>query len=263
MNWYYVEAGQQAGPVDEAQLDELARAGKIQPETLVWREGMANWQPLREARPGGVPAMAAPPVGVAVAAPAAVVAGPNEAVCAECGGVFARQEMIAYGNLHVCARCKPAFMQKLAEGAQLNTGELRYAGFWIRVGAKMVDGLILSLVFIPLFIFVVVRGANSQSFASGQFQIFVNFVQLGFFALNIAYGIFFLGKYGATPGKMACKLKVVTAEGLPISYGRAAGRAFAEILSGLICYIGYIIVGFDGQKRALHDHICNTRVIYR
>jgi uncharacterized RDD family membrane protein YckC len=60
---------------------------------------------------------------------------------------------------------------------------------------------------------------------------------------------------------MACGLKVVTPEGSPIGFGRAFGRAMAEILSGLICNIGYIIAGFDSQKRALHDHIANTRVI--
>jgi uncharacterized RDD family membrane protein YckC len=80
----------------------------------------------------------------------------------------------------------------------------------------------------------------------------------------ISYEIFFLGKYGATPGKMACKIRVVTGEGDSITYGRAAGRAFAERLSGLICYIGYLMVAFDSsQKRALHDRICNTRVIYK
>ena len=51
MNWYYVSAGQQAGPVEEAQLEDLFRTGKIQAETLVWKEGMANWQPYREVKP--------------------------------------------------------------------------------------------------------------------------------------------------------------------------------------------------------------------
>ena len=31
----------------------------------------------------------------------------------------------------------------------------------------------------------------------------------------------------------------------------------------MICYIGYILAAFDDQKRSLHDHICNTRVIYK
>ena len=53
------------------------------------------------------------------------------------------------------------------------------------------------------------------------------------------------------------------ADGSKISYQRAFGRAWADILSGMICYIGYIIAGFDKEKRALHDHICQTRVIYK
>jgi hypothetical protein len=60
MNWYYVEGGQQAGPVGDAQLDDLARQGRIAADTLVWREGMPNWQPLQSVRAGV--AVAAPPV---------------------------------------------------------------------------------------------------------------------------------------------------------------------------------------------------------
>jgi hypothetical protein len=54
MNWYYVINGQQTGPVTESQLDELARAGTIKSDTLVWAEGMANWLPYNQARGGGV-----------------------------------------------------------------------------------------------------------------------------------------------------------------------------------------------------------------
>jgi uncharacterized RDD family membrane protein YckC len=88
-------------------------------------------------------------------------------------------------------------------------------------------------------------------------------MQLVVFAINGVYSIFFVGKYGATPGKMVCGLRVVASDGGTLSYGRATGRFFAELLSGLVCYIGYIIAGFDSQKRALHDHICNTRVVYK
>ena len=42
MDWYYVDAGQQAGPVNDAQLAALASSGTILNDTLVWREGMAN-----------------------------------------------------------------------------------------------------------------------------------------------------------------------------------------------------------------------------
>jgi hypothetical protein len=38
MNWYYVDGGQQAGSVDDAQLAVLASSGKTLPDALVWRE---------------------------------------------------------------------------------------------------------------------------------------------------------------------------------------------------------------------------------
>ena len=60
---------------------------------------------------------------------------------------------------------------------------------------------------------------------------------------------------------MAVGIKVIRSDGAPITYGRAAGRFFAEYLSLLTIYIGYIMAGFDEEKRALHDHICDTRVV--
>ena len=55
---------------------------------------------------------------------------------------------------------------------------------------------------------------------------------------------------------------MIRADGRPISPGLAAGRYFGLWLSSLIFFIGYIIAGFDSEKRALHDRICQTRVIY-
>jgi len=251
MNWYYVEAGQQAGPVTEAQFEELRRGGRITEETLVWREGMANWVPCREAR------SAAPPTGTE---PSFTPTG-REAVCVECGRMFNADDMIRHGDAYICANCKPVFMQKLSVGASLQTGALNYAGFWIRFAAKMVDGLILGLPFMVTFFYLAFRHARSAT--PGEFDPTMLLVQLGFIVIQMIYQIFFVGKYGATPGKMVCKLRIVTGEGDTVGYGRATGRFFAEMLSGMICYIGYLMVAFDGQKRALHDHICNTRVVVR
>jgi uncharacterized RDD family membrane protein YckC len=253
MNWYYVEQGKQTGPVNDEQLDEMLRSGRITGDTLVWHEGMADWRPCREAKGGTI-----------LGGPAG--SGGPEAVCAECGKIFPVDETIRYGDVRVCAGCKPVFLQKLQEGALLNTGELRYAGFWIRFAAKIIDGLIigvpLAIVFIIVMFALIHPGAGqpSDSVVAG---IIPSLLQIVFLGIQMAYQIFFLGKYGATLGKMACSIKVVTADGGKIGYGRATGRFFSEILSGMICYIGYIIVAFDGQKRALHDYICNTRVVYK
>jgi uncharacterized RDD family membrane protein YckC len=80
-------------------------------------------------------------------------------------------------------------------------------------------------------------------------------------ALSCLYQGYFLSQKGATLGKMLMGLKVVTFDGGPITVSRAIGRYFASMLSSMILCIGYIMVAFDDQKRALHDHICGTRVI--
>jgi hypothetical protein len=60
MNWYYESGGQQQGPVADSELDRLLAEGKITLDTLVWREGLAGWTPLRTARPAAPPPVAAP-----------------------------------------------------------------------------------------------------------------------------------------------------------------------------------------------------------
>jgi len=249
MSWFYAKGKEQVGPVDDTQLEALVLAGTIGPDTLVWREGMSAWQPYATA------------VRILTPAPA------GSAVCLECGKVFPQGDMIRHGQAWVCAGCKPIFLQKLSEGVAVGVdSSMRYAGFWIRFCAKFVDGLILAAVcFIPMMVVMAMIGgfANQGDKPSAMATVVPILFQLGYYVVFAAYSIFFVGKYGATPGKMACKLKVVDASGASIGYGRATGRFFAEILSGLICYIGYLMVIFDPEKRALHDRICNTRVIQK
>jgi hypothetical protein len=64
-SWYFASQGQQQGPLSEAQLRELIGTGKVTPETLVWTEGMANWQKAGDIpgllAGGGPPAMSGSP----------------------------------------------------------------------------------------------------------------------------------------------------------------------------------------------------------
>jgi uncharacterized RDD family membrane protein YckC len=252
MKWYYVEQGQQTGPVSDVQLAELVRSGKITANTLVWREGLAEWQPYAQIAGASGDA---PPI--------AAIGTTGEAACAECKNVFPVTEMIRHGNAYICANCKPVFMQKLAEGAPITVaGELNYARVLSRFAALVIDSVLL---FFVNFIIGLVAGltaaqaVGAQSKGFGVLQVVLFGIQLG---IGIAYEVGMIGKYGATLGKMALKIKVVTADGGPVSYARAFGRYFAKILSGFTCLIGYIIAIFDKpQRRALHDHICNTRVI--
>ena len=74
--------------------------------------------------------------------------------------------------------------------------------------------------------------------------------------ITVAFTVFFLGRFGATPGKMALNLKVVRPGGEPVTYLQALGRYFSEMVSSMTCGIGYVIAGFDVEKRALHDSHC-------
>lgn len=118
MNWFYAIAGEQKGPVTPEQLDALLAQGVITPDTLVWREGLPAWQPLRSARPpespAGIPPAPQPdPLG---APPEAAQAG---VACVECGRRFGEDQVIRFGEQVVCAACKPRYLQRLAEGVQM------------------------------------------------------------------------------------------------------------------------------------------------
>jgi len=274
MDWYYVDNGQQAGPVSEADFLQLASSGKITPDTLVWNESMPDWIAYREAvqrgnTPAATPTLsAASPPGSGADArlqPSAQPIPAGSVVCAECGNPTPHGDAIQYGSVWVCAPCKPAFVQKLKEGVIRGPGamgSIRYAGFWIRFLAKFVDGLITSIVNLPLsFLLGATAGPNAEPEAMIIAQVLSTGANI---VVSGAYAIFFIGRYGATPGKMVCKLHVITADGGRVSYARATGRFFAEMLSGCpTIFIGYIIAAFDDEKRALHDHICSTRVVYK
>ena len=264
MNWYYVQNGAQAGPVDDAQLDDLVRAGTVAPESLVWREGMANWEPYRNTR--GVAPPAFPSLMAEAGVPAMGIPVAGGKACAQCGLIFPEQEVVALAGVNVCANCKPIALQRMREGSWM-TGARRYGGFWIRFVAQIIDGLIVGVVFYGIMI-PLGMGVASTGVQADPSNLGVIFGAMALFALvamgaSLAYQIYFLTKHGATPGKLLLGLKVIRSDGGAITPGRAAGRLFAHGLSGLILYIGYIMAGFDSEKRALHDHICDTRVIYK
>lgn len=114
MNWYYVEKGQQLGPLSEEALEELRRTGRIKDESLVWSEGMTEWQTLRDVRPVGGPST--PPSLAAVAK------------CAECQQSFSLTDLVTIGRYQVCAGCKPTLLQRLREGAKPVGGVWRHGG---------------------------------------------------------------------------------------------------------------------------------------
>ena len=204
--------------------------------------------PASPSNPPSIPASPAPQ--------ATITAMAN---CTVCSSRFPRNEMVRFGTSWVCATCKPGYVQMLAQGKP-RPGEMRYAGFGIRLGAKILDGLILWVVslLITMAVGIVLPKTSPQVVLAST--VLLSILQMG---IGAAYSGYFLGTYRATPGKMACGLEVVSPEGNQISVMRGVGRYFGEFLSSMILLIGYLMVLFDDEKRALHDRICNTRVVYK
>jgi uncharacterized RDD family membrane protein YckC len=124
---------------------------------------------------------------------------------------------------------------------------MKYAGFWVRFWASLIDSLCVLIIQIPAFIMN----------ASGA----VGFGTLLSIATNWLYeALFTSGAWQATPGKKLLGLRVTDLDGNRISFMRATGRYFSKIVSALLFLIGYIMVGLTERKQGLHDMMAGTLV---
>jgi uncharacterized RDD family membrane protein YckC len=151
-----------------------------------------------------------------------------------------------------------------------------YGGFWLRLVAYFIDGLILGIPFmlvviVLMFMFggfglMMRRRAidpNAAAAIAGPMFLVFLFMMLVFLCLNWLYfaGMESSGRQ-ATFGKSAMSLQVTDLEGRRLSFGHATARFFSKIITGLIPLgIGYIMAGFTEKKQALHDMIAGTLVL--
>jgi len=145
-----------------------------------------------------------------------------------------------------------------------------YAGFWIRLFARVID-LILILATFNLFYLVDRMGADAGLWApSGFGEGFwfdrlsaENVVRIVFFVFFPAfYYVYLHGAFGQTFGKMALRIKVVNEDGSPLDYRKAFLRWLGYFLCDLTLDIGYLWAAFDLRKQGLHDKVCRTIVVH-
>jgi uncharacterized RDD family membrane protein YckC len=130
---------------------------------------------------------------------------------------------------------------------------MEYAGFWRRVAAALIDGILVGVV--SWIVTLIFSGISDGAEVTAQILVLI-----------AAYG-YYAGmessSYQATVGKIALGIQVTDLNGNRISFGRALGRNLAEILSALILGIGYIMVAFTPKKQGLHDMIAGTLVVQK
>ena len=144
----------------------------------------------------------------------------------------------------------------------------RYAGFWVRVLAYVIDAIVLSIVAGILTTGFGVGVSDTQTVLSldsfGEILRDLFLVNLIWSMLGLFYVIFMTFKFNQTLGKMALGIEVVRADGQPNQLGNLFFReVIGKTLSAIIFLIGYIMVAFDPKKRGLHDRIASTYVVYK
>ncbi len=128
---------------------------------------------------------------------------------------------------------------------------IRYGGFWIRVVAYIVDYIILTIL-------VAIAGGVllSPTETEEAWQILTLFIVWAYYTILESTNM------QATFGKRLLGLKVVDYEYQKISFGKANGRLFSKIISGILL-LGFIHIAFSPKKQGWHDEIAKCYVIYR
>ncbi len=133
----------------------------------------------------------------------------------------------------------------------------KYAGFWIRFGATLIDLIIMTIVlYVPLTLIYGEEYWLGNQFIHGFWDVFLSYV------VPAVATIWFWLRFFGTPGKMVTKLKIVDAKtGNKMSLGQAIGRYFAYIPAILPLCLGLVWVGIDKKKQGWHDKLAGTVVV--
>ena len=151
-------------------------------------------------------------------------------------------------NAKFCSNCGEGVKNRDSSGVKNNldskSEELKYASTEKRIAARFLDGLLLTA------IFFVLEALTDPNF-------------IWFFVVWFYFAGMESSSYQATPGKQAMGIIVTDLDGNRVSFARATGRHFAEFLSMITFFIGYLMIIFTKKKQGLHDMIANCLVINR
>ncbi|MGL6290526.1 MAG: RDD family protein [Silanimonas sp.] len=294
--WYYVNADRQRqGPVPTSTIRELAAAGTLNARTLVWRQGMPQWQALEQVAAGLGVTLASTPLAAPPSPPpasrvddAAPTAARSTAFDPDATRVLRAEprlaEMPGAQGLSEPKRAEPiaaypdAAVQQ-AYAAQVGAdpqarrtlhgdGHVVYAGFWKRFAANFIDSFLVGMVggviggIIGALFGLAMLGGGADPLTGSMLSNGLNFV-IGIVLGLLYYGGFHSSSSQATPGKLLIGIKVARGDGDRLTPVRAGARFLATYINIFTLGIGWLLAAFTERKQALHDFICDTIVVDR
>ncbi len=150
-----------------------------------------------------------------------------------------------------CANCGAALVTAV-EPPSSAAAAVEYMGFWIRLGAAIIDVIIIWFI----------SSVLSYSLLSSIVGYRISFLFSPFwFPAYWLYYWLFTGLKGQTPGKMVVGIKVVNAQGDRVGLGVAALREFVRFISAYVLCLGFLWIIWDKQKQGWHDKIASTYVV--
>jgi len=243
--WYYADAnGQRQGPFSAEELEGHVRHARLGPATLVWRDGLQDWQPL---------STVASELGLSLDAPPATL-----------------------GDIDVPAADAPYTppAADLTSFQPVIAGHIVHAGLWKRFAASCIDSIVTTLIsyalMIPLMLVgvgVMGAGGSDNPLAAGAgIASMLAIYPILFLAPCIYFGWMQSSSLQASLGKLAVGIKVVRTDGQRTGFWRGFLRSLAYLVFSMVtCGLGVLISGlmvaFTERKQALHDMICDTLVV--
>ncbi|MEZ5460257.1 RDD family protein [Dokdonella sp.] len=253
-NLFVLVDGSPRGPMPHAYVEDRVRSGAWPSSISVATVGSANWRPFITPAAPSMDADQQATVAFSTLSPETVAAQPRAA------STPAPEMRMSAATPAAAPAASGASM---APGELLPEGNIVNAGFWRRVAAYMLDSIILSVV--SLIFFAVIGGLGWLASDSPGLVFFIMF--LGYVGLIAIMWLYFAkfesGPRQATPGKQVMGIKVTDDKGQRIGFGRATGRFFGKIVSGMIMNVGYMMAGFTSRKQALHDMMAGCCVVFR
>ncbi|MCP1101474.1 putative RDD family membrane protein YckC [Aequitasia blattaphilus] len=139
------------------------------------------------------------------------------------------------------------------------------AGFFVRLGAYLIDLIIVnaSLLIIRLML-LVFMSLLSDTPLSGNILFHFSLLDIILYLCKVLYFILLTYFTGTTLGKRAMNLRVIHKNSyqkislMEVVFRETIGR----FLSSIILYAGYLMIGIDKEKEALHDKLSDTKVVY-